>query len=83
MKIDIDVNEEIQGFSLKFFVNEFKSDRDYKIAVEYLCCIAGDFSLDPDLSSEDLMKIADDTRASSKEEFVFEISEEGIEAEII
>lgn len=82
MKVDLDVLKEENLFKIKLYVDEFVSERDYKLALTLIATVSADFYLDPEFEVEDLMDIVDKVKEQNKKEFVFEISEDGIEVEI-
>ncbi len=83
MKVDVDINHDTESFLITFNVKNFKSDRDYEIAHELVSCVCGDYNIDPELSVEDIIAITQDAKDKKAEEFIFEITEDGLEAEIL
>ncbi|HLE11168.1 MAG: hypothetical protein A2504_16810 [Bdellovibrionales bacterium RIFOXYD12_FULL_39_22] len=83
MKVDVDMNLDSDSFIITFNIKNLKADKDYEVAHELVSCICGDYNIDPELSIEDIVGLVHDTKESGAEEFTFEISEEGLEAEII
>lgn len=82
MKLDFDIDKFSGNYLLKFNVDQFKSDIDHKMAITIVTCVSLDYDLDPELEVEDMRDILDKTLELGKEEFTFEIGEDGIEVDI-
>ena len=82
MLVDIDVDKFTKNYLVKFTLDQFKVDVDYKMALAIVKCIAADCDLEPELEPEDMKDIVQKTRELLKSSFTFEISEEDIEVDI-
>ncbi|MCB9062052.1 MAG: hypothetical protein H6622_11070 [Halobacteriovoraceae bacterium] len=81
MNIYINENVKDQMALITFFCDQFKVERDYILALNFICAVCGDFELDPEITPDDLKEIVQ-TAKEKEGEFTFEISEEGIEVNL-
>ncbi len=82
MKVDIQIAKDCEQVDIKFFCDEFTTPRHYREAIHIVTCFSYEFDLDPELEAEDLEEIIEKTRELEKDEFTFNINEEGIEVDI-
>lgn len=82
MIVDIDIDKFSQAYLLKFKTEQFKDEKDCKMAIRIVTCLALDFDLDPELEPEDFQEIIDKTIELEKQEFTFDIGADGIEVDI-
>lgn len=82
MKVDIQIAKDCEQIDIKFFTEEFKTPRNYREAIHIVTCFSYEFDLDPELEDEDLEEIIEKTKELEKDEFTFNINEDGIEVDI-
>ena len=82
MLVDIDIDKLTRNYLIKFTLDQFREDSDYKMALGIVRCIAADCELEPELEIEDMKDIANKARELFKNSFTFEIGEEDIEVDI-
>lgn len=83
MKIDVDFNNEEQSALISFYPEEFKTKRDFLLAVNIVQTFSADFDLDPELGEEDIKTILSKLKDEDKNHLVFIINEEGIEVDLV
>jgi len=82
MKVDIQIAKDHEQVDITFYCDAFTTPRHYREAIHIVTCFSYEFDLDPELEDEDLEEIIEKTRELEKEEFTFNINEEGIEVDI-
>lgn len=82
MLVDIDIDKFSKGYRLKFPVEVFKSEDDFKMGITIITVFSLDFDLDPDLEVEDMKEILEKCQELQKPMFTVEIGDEGIEVDI-
>ena len=82
MKTDISIDPKNMDARIEFKFDDFNSPVDFKNSVAIISMIAGDFSLDPELELEDLNDLVIQGKEAGNSSIVFEIGEDGIEAEL-
>lgn len=84
MIVDLNFNSEEQTAYMTFFPKEFEEDQDFHLALLYLQMISADFDIDPELEVSNLQEIISQARSEGEDcVVVFDINEDGIEAEIV
>lgn len=82
MLVDIDIDKFNNNYLVKFTLDQFTEEVDYRMALTIIKCVAADMELEPELEVEDMKDIAGKTRELIKNAFTFEIGQEGIEVDI-
>jgi hypothetical protein len=81
MKINIDFDGKNQQSLITYFLDEFKTDRDYVVAISILETFCADFNLEPEFEPEDLKEIMAKVEEKQVSEFKVIISEDDIEVD--
>ncbi len=81
MKTEISIDPKTMDAKIQFQFDDFKGPIDFKNSVAIISMIAGDFSLDPELELEDLTDLVVQGKEAGNTSIIFEIGEDGIEAE--
>ena len=82
MKINVEFDGGEEKSLVTFYLDEFKGERDYVVALSIIETFAADFSLDPELGPEDVQDLANQCQEKGSDAFVVEMSEEGIEVDL-
>lgn len=83
MLVDITIDPKSFDAFIKFEVHNFKDDKSYKDSVAIISMIAGDYSLDPELEISDLQDMVKMALDKGAKAIVFDVNEEGLEAELV
>ena len=83
MKLEIDYKAAQELVELKFHCNQLTNKRDINVALSILQTFSADYDMDPEISPEDLQGFLKKADTDNKDTLIFEISEDGIELELI
>ena len=83
MLVDIQIIPKTLEAILRFEIENFKDDKNYKDAIAAITMVAADYSLDPEFELEDLQDMVKVAVKDSKKSLIFSILEDGIEAELV
>lgn len=81
MNVDIKIDRRTLNASVQFNFEKIEGLDDLMDSVAIISMISADFSLDPELDLEDFKELIDNGKASGNKSIIFEIGEDGIEAE--
>ena len=79
MLVDFDIDDKNESFHLKFENINFTKERNYILAVDIINCIAGDYSVDPEIEVDDMKDIVKRAKDAEKKNFSVEIHEGGVD----
>ncbi|MDD0853090.1 hypothetical protein HBN50_08280 [Halobacteriovorax sp. GB3] len=82
MLVDFDIDKFSGKYLIKFNLDQFKGEADYKMAITIVTCVSLDYDLDPEIEVGDIQDICDKTEELGKDVFTFEIGDDGIEVDI-
>jgi hypothetical protein len=81
MKTNISIDPKTLDARIEFKFDDLNGPVDFKNSIAIISMIAGDFSLDPELELEDLNDLVVQGKEAGNTAIVFDIGEDGIEAE--
>lgn len=79
MKIDFSYDDKNDVYKIIFEAQDFKSPKNFAEALILIDALSGDFSLDPELTEEDLKEICQAAKEQKLKDFSVEISGNGVE----
>lgn len=80
MKIEFSSqNDEDESYQIKFFVSEFTEKKSINEALIIVNAFAGDFSLDPELTSDDIAELLANAKSEGVPDFIIEMDDEGLD----
>ncbi len=82
MILDVDIDKFSGGYKLSFGLEQFSSDSDFKMCMAIIKVFSADMELEPELDIEDMKEIVEKTKELTKQRFIVEIYEDGIEVDI-
>lgn len=82
MLIDISINPKSLDALVRFEITNLTDEKSYKDSIAVISIIAADYDLDPELEISDLKDMVKMALDQTKAAIIFEIHEDGIEAEI-
>lgn len=83
MLVDVSFNAKEQSAYLKFKVEDFKNEQDFSECLAIITIFSGDFYLDPELEISDLEEFISAANSKQKAYLLFDLSEEGLELELV
>ena len=79
MKIEFNFDHDQETYQLKFLINSFLHHKDFSDTLLIINAFAADFSLDPELTIDDLKELIKKAKTDKQIDFVIEISDDGVE----
>ncbi len=81
MRLDITQNSKDHTYLLKIKIDQLKTLKDYETLMNLINSLSLEFDLDPEMSLDDLKKIAQEAKNEEADELNCSIGTEGIDLE--